>query len=119
MLEIVANALRSPHSKLIENCCGPYQNDRGEWGYHLTVWDAGHYHMISVSHTTEPPTLLEVAAALLSRRSQLVQSDRYYNRRHTLGWWGTVKGEKHWYMISVSDMLQPYHKQWWADRIAI
>jgi len=51
MLEVVANALRSPSARLIENCCRPYQNEKGEWGYCMTVWDAGHYHMISVSHT--------------------------------------------------------------------
>lgn len=119
MLNVVANALRSPHNKVIENCCGPYQNEPGEWGYYITVWDAGHYHMISVSHVAEPPSLREVAAAITSPLAELVQADRYYNRRNTLGWWGTVKSGEHWYMISVSDLLQPYHGQWWADRNAI
>ena len=33
-------------------------------------------------------------------------------------YWATVKSGDHWYMVSVSDILQPYHKQWWVERIS-
>ena len=39
--------------------------------------------------------------------------------RGTLGYWATIRSGDHWYMVSVSDMLQPYHDQWWADRMAM
>ena len=51
MLEVVANALRSRSRKFIRD--GFYENGGDEWGYDVTVWDAGHYHMISVSHFSE------------------------------------------------------------------
>ncbi len=81
MLEVVANALRSPSSRLIENCCRPYQNEKGEWGYCLTVWDAGHYHMISVSHTNETPTPEDVAEALVLPTRYVKEDGRYMSKK--------------------------------------
>lgn len=117
MLEVVANALRSPSARLIENCCKPYQNEKGEWGYCMTVWDAGHYHMISVSHMNDTPTPEDVADALTSPTRHVKEDGRYKSRRGTLGYYATVQSGGHWYMVSVSDMLQPYHQQWWLERI--
>jgi len=117
MLEVVANALRSPHARLIESSCGYYQNRKGEWGVYLTLWDAGHYHMISVSHIDSIPTNEEVAKALTSSEAHVVNDGRYPNRKGTLGYYATVRSGDHWYMISICDMLQPYHSQWWADRV--
>ncbi len=114
MIEVVANALRSKSRKFIHD--GFYQNDGGEWGYYVTVWDAGHYHMISVSHISETPALEQIAAALESPQRFLKEDGRYPNRCGHLGYWATVRSDGHWYMLSVSDMLQPFHKQWWADR---
>jgi hypothetical protein len=94
-----------------------YQNEKGEWGYCMTVWDAGHYHMISVSHTSETPTPEEVADALVSPTRFVKEDGRYTNRHGTLGYYATVQNSGHWYMVSVSDMLQPYHQQWWLERI--
>ena len=37
------------------------------------------------------------------------EDGRYTNRRGTLGYYATVKSGGHWYMVSVSDMLQPYY----------
>jgi hypothetical protein len=119
MLEVIANALRSPSGRLLEECCGYYQNAQDEWGYYLTVWHAGHYHMISVSHVNNIPSLPEIADALESPLARVTDDGRYRNRRGTLGYWATVQSGHHWYMLSVSDMLQPYHRQWWADRIAL
>jgi len=34
--------------------------------------------------------------------------------KETLGYYATVKSGEHWYMVSVSDIMQPYHAQWWA-----
>jgi hypothetical protein len=95
MLEVVANALRSPSARLIQNCCKPYQNEKGEWGYCLTVWDAGHYHMISVFHTNEAPTLEEIAEALVSPTRVVNEDGRYANRRGTLGYYATVQSRGH------------------------
>jgi hypothetical protein len=117
MLEVIANALRSPTARVIHD--GFYRNDEGEWGYYVTVWDAGHYHMISVSHITDVQSPNEIATALESPLRNVTEDGRYSNARGTLGYWATVKSGNHWYMVSVSDMLQPYHRQWWLDRIAI
>ena len=56
-------AIRSPHARIIND--GYYQNEEGIWGCYVTVWDAGHYHMISVSHTERMPTLDDIADALV------------------------------------------------------
>jgi hypothetical protein len=114
MLEVVADALRSKSRRFIQD--GFYRNDDGEWGYYVTVWDSGHYHMISVSHISETPALDKIAFALESPQRFVKVDGRYPNRRGHLGYWATVKSEGRWYMLSVSDMLQPFHKQWWADR---
>jgi hypothetical protein len=45
------------------------------------------------------------------------EDGRYTNRRGSLGYYATVQSGGHWYMVSVSDMLQPYHQQWWLERI--
>jgi len=116
MLDVVANALSSPHARLLEDYCGHYQNEQGIWGWYLTLWHAGHFHMISISHTEEIPTLTEIATALISPAAHVDSDGRYRNRKGTLGYYATVKSGEHWYMISISDMLQPYHSQWWADR---
>ena len=118
MLEVIANALRSPSARLIEECCCPYRNSKEAWGYCLTVWDAGHYHMISVSHIAEMPTRESVAAALASRTRKITDEGCYRNRKGTLGYYATVRSGQRWYMVSVSDMLQPYHKQWWLEKIS-
>jgi hypothetical protein len=68
--------------------------------------------MISVSHCDEMPTRESVAAALVSRTRKITDEGRYCNRKLTLGYYATVKSGEHWYMVSVSDILQPYHKQW-------
>jgi hypothetical protein len=109
MLEVIANALRSPSARRIEEYCLPYRNGKEEWGYSLTVWDAGHYHMISVSHVVEIPTLVAVAEAIESPTRYVKEDGRYRNARGTIGYWATVKSGDHWYMVSVSDMLQPFH----------
>jgi hypothetical protein len=118
MLEVIANALRSPSARRIDESCRPYRNSKEEWGYSLTVWDAGHYHMISVSHVDEIPTLATIAEALVSPAKDVKEDGRYRNARGTLGYWATVRSGDHWYMVSVSDMLQPYHKQWWLEHIS-
>ena len=74
--------------------------------------------MISVSHIDEMPTPQSVAAALVSRTREIADEGRYRNRKGSLGYYVTVKSGDHWYMVSVSDMLQPYHKQWWLERIS-
>lgn len=117
MLPVIADALRSRSSRVIENCCGPYQNRKGEWGQHMTVWYAGHCHMISVSHIEEIPKLRDVALALIAPVACVADSGNYRNSRGTLGYWATVRSGEHWYMVSVSDRLEPYRKQWWADRM--
>lgn len=114
MLEVIADALRSSSSKLIDD--GPYQNREGIWGYYVTVWHAGHYHMISVSNTDRPQTPKEIAQALCSPLRELHDSGNYRNRKGTIGYWATVKCGEHWYMVSCSDIRQPYHSQWWIDR---
>ena len=116
MRDVIANALRSPHARIIND--GYYQNEEGIWGWYVTVWDAGHYHMISVSHVSNTPTKHEVAAALVSPTRYIKEEGRYRNSRGTLGYWATVKSGDHWYMVSVSDMLQPFHNQWWLERIS-
>ncbi len=118
MFEVIANALRSLSARRIEECCGYYRNSKEEWGCYLTVWDAGHYHMISVSHVDQVPTRAAIADALTSPTKYVKEDGRYRNARGTLGYWATVKSGDHWYMVSVSDMLQPYHKQWWLERIS-
>ncbi len=115
MLEVVANALRSPLRKFIGD--GFYQNRNGEWGYYLTIWHAGHYHMISVSQILDVPSPRSIASAIESPTRDIAESGNYINRKRALGYWATVKSGAHWYMISVSDLLQPFHKQWGADRI--
>ena len=117
MLEVIANALRSRSGRLVEECCRPYQNSKEEWGYCLTVWEAGHYHMVSVSHIDDMPTPESIATALLSRGREIADEGRYRNRKGTLGYYATVKSGDHWYMVSVSDILQPFHNQWWLERI--
>lgn len=117
MLEVVASALRSPSARLVERSCGFYRNREGVWGYYLTVCHAGHYHMVSISHVEAMPTLLDIARALESPLNDVTEDGRYRNRRGRLGYWATVRNGEHWYMVSVSDMLQPYHRQWWADHI--
>jgi hypothetical protein len=116
MLQVVANALRSPSKRFILD--GYYRNEQEQWGYYLVVWDAGHYHMISVSRATETPAPRDIAAALDCPSAQVHTDGRYRNRRGTLGYYATVKSGDHWYMVSVSDLLQPFHGQWWADRHA-
>jgi hypothetical protein len=83
----------------------------------LTIWDAGHSHMISVSHTNNVPTPEELAEALVSATRYVKEDGRYTNRRGTLGYYATVQSGGHWYMVSVSDVLEPYHQQWWTERI--
>jgi hypothetical protein len=114
MLEVVVNALRSPSARTIND--GYYQNQEGELGYYVTMWDAGHYHMISVSHVGDVMTSREIATALESPLRNVTEDGRYRNSRGTLGYWATVKSGDHWYMVSVSDMLQPYHHQWWIPQ---
>lgn len=113
MLEVIAKALNSPSSNTIHD--GYYQNEQGEWGYYVTVWDAGHYHMISVSHIDRVMPPHEIAQALLSSSAQIHTDGRYRNKKGTLGYYATVRNGDHWYMISVSDLLQPFHRQWWID----
>ena len=117
MLEVVANALRSPAARVIEDCCGYYQNADGISGYRLTVWHADDYHMISISHFEEVPKLKEIARTLESPLAQVAEDGRYRNQRGHLGYWATMRSGDRWYMVSVSDMLQPHHRQWWADRM--
>jgi hypothetical protein len=116
MLEVIAKALRSSHSRLIQD--GYYQNEQREWGYYVTVWYAGHYHMISVSRTETPPALLDIANALTSPTAYVDSDGRYRNRKGTLGYYATVRSGNHWYMVSISDTMQPFHNQWWADRVS-
>jgi hypothetical protein len=117
MLEVIANALRSRSARLVEECCRPYQNSKEEWGYCLTVWEAGHYHMVSVSHIDDMPTPESIATALLSCGREIADEGRYRNRNGTLGYYATVKSGDHWYMVSVSEILQPFHKQWWLEKL--
>jgi hypothetical protein len=56
--------------------------------------------------------------ALVSPTRFVKEDGRYTNRRGTLGYYATVQSSGHWYMVSVSDMLQPYHEQWWLERIS-
>lgn len=77
MLEAVANALRSPTARVIEDCCGHYQNADGIWGYRLTVWHAGHYHMISISHVEDVPKVKDIARALESPLAKVAEDGRY------------------------------------------
>jgi hypothetical protein len=115
VLEVVANALKCPRARMIQD--GYYQNRAGVWGYYVTVWNAGHYHMISISDTESTPTLAAIAAALVSPTIHVDIDGRYRNSKGTLGYYATVKSGEHWYMVSVSDLMQPFHNQWWADRI--
>jgi hypothetical protein len=117
MLQVIANALRAPTARQLFD--GYYQNEQGVWGYYVTVWQAAHYHMVSVSHTDSMPSLDQIADALTSPAARVHSDGRYVNRKGTLGYYATVESGDHWYMVSVSDMLQPYHRQWWADRMAI
>jgi hypothetical protein len=57
----------------------------------MTVWDAGHYHMISISHTNDTPTSEEVADALVSPTRHVKEDGRYTNHRDTLGYYATVQ----------------------------
>ena len=116
MLQVIANALRSPEAKFIQD--GYYQNEQGRWGYYVTVWHAGHYHMISVSHTETTPSLRDIAEALISSAAYVHSDGRYHNRKGTLSYYATVNSGDHWYMVSVSDVMQPFHQQWWADRVS-
>jgi hypothetical protein len=111
MLDVIANALLQPSARIIEDCCGYYQNEKGAWGRYMTVWYAGHYHMISVSHICDVPTPEEVAKALVSSMVYLKDSGHYRNSRGALGYWATVQSGEHWYMVSVSDRIEPYHRQ--------
>ncbi len=112
MLEVVADALRSPTARFILN--DYYQNEQGVWGYYVTVWDAGHYHMISVSHTKSTPTLPEIAEALVCPGAYTESEGRYWNRHGTLGYYATVRSGEHWYMVSVSEIMEPFHgPTWW------
>ena len=86
-------------------------------GYCVNVSDAGHYQMISVSHVQSVPTLKDIASAILDPEAYVQTDGRYVNRKGTFGYFATIKSGDHWYMVSVSDMLQPYHKQWWIDRV--
>jgi hypothetical protein len=56
-------------------------------------------------------------ARLVSPEARIEKDGRDPNRKGALGYYATVRSGDHWYMISVSDMLQPYHNQWWADRV--
>jgi len=94
-----------------------HRNSKEEWGCYLTIWDAGHYHMISVSHVDDVPTRAAIADALVSPPDMSNKmADTTMPRDTRL--LATVKSGDHWYMVSVSDMLQPYHKQWWLERIS-
>src|SRR5437879_12131340 len=97
MLEIIANALRAPSARLIEGCCGYYQNNKDEWGAYMTVWDAGHYHMISVSNGSNTPTKHEVAAALAWPPRYMKEEGRSRNSRGTSGSRAPARQEKHGY----------------------
>ena len=79
MLEVVANALRSPAAQVIEDCCGYYQNADGILGYRLAVWHSGHYHMISISHLEDVPRLKDIARALESPLAEVAEDGRYRN----------------------------------------
>jgi hypothetical protein len=97
---VIANALRSPHVRIIND--GYYQNEEGVWGYSVTVWEAGRYHMISVSHTERPPTLDDIADALISPDAYVQSDGRYPNRKGSVGYYATIKSGDHWYMVFVS-----------------
>jgi|SRR6266446_5044227 len=114
MLQVIADALDS--GRIIEDHCGYYQNQNDEWGRYMTVWYAGYYHMISISHIHDVPKPKEVASALVSSAAYVKSDGRYRNRKGTLGYYATVKSGEHWYMVSVSDRLEPYHNQWWPAR---
>jgi hypothetical protein len=115
MRDVIANALRSPQARVIND--GYYQNEEGMWGCYVTVWDAGHYHMISVSHIERMPTLADIADALIDPDAYVQSDGRYPNRKGSLGYYATIKSGDHWYMVSVSDLMQPFHRQWWADQV--
>jgi predicted small metal-binding protein len=51
-----------------------------------------------------------LAQALVSPTRYVKEDGRYTNRRGALGYYATVQSGGHWYMVSVSDMLQPYHQ---------
>ncbi len=119
MLQVIADALLARSGRTIEECCGYYQNRKGDWGRFMTVWHAGHYHMISVSHIEDVPTSRDVARALVSPLAQICESDNYVNRHGTLGWWATVKSGGHWYMLSVSDTYEPYRHHRWDNFAAL
>jgi hypothetical protein len=106
--------ISTPHRR-----SGYYQNSKEERGCRFTIWDAGHYYMISVSQIDETPTLASIADALVSPAKHVKEEGRYRNARNTLGYWATVRSGNHWYMVFVSDMRLPYHKQWWLERISI
>jgi hypothetical protein len=66
MLDVIAHAILSPSARTIEGSCGYYQNKKGDWGRYVTVWYAGHYHLISVSHIHHVPPPKHIATALTS-----------------------------------------------------
>jgi hypothetical protein len=117
MLDATSNALLSQSNKLIHD--GFYRNRHGIFGYYMVLWHAGHYHMISISNVDDVPTLKSIAKALQSVHAVLVQSGNYRNKRGTLGYWATIRCGNSWYMISISDMQQPFHSQWWIDRLGV
>jgi len=113
MLQVIADALVSPLGRTIEECCGYYQNRKGDWGRYMTVWHASHYYMISISHIEDVPTRKAVARALVSPLAELYESGNYVNRRGTLGYWATVKSGDRWYMLSVSGTYEPFRRDQW------
>ena len=72
-----------------------YQNEKGDWGYSLAVWQAGQYHMLSVSHINSVPSLQEIATALESPSAHTSDSGNYRNRRGSLGYYATVRSGDH------------------------
>jgi hypothetical protein len=84
MRDVIANALRSPHARIIND--GYYRNEQGILGYSVTVRDAGHYHMISVSHIERTPTLDDIADALIDPDASVHSDGRYPNRKGSLGY---------------------------------
>jgi hypothetical protein len=72
--------------------------------------------MISVSNADRPPSIREIAEALIAPDARIEADGRHKNKRGTLGYYATVLSGEHWYMVSVSDMFQPFHRQWWFDR---
>jgi hypothetical protein len=71
---MTSGGLTSPTAKVVQD--GYYQNDQGAWGYNVTVWNAGHYHMISVSHTDRPPSIREIAEALVAPNARIESDGR-------------------------------------------